>query len=222
MPYFFSDIRTHGRRPVEQEKKMATSRTGDLVEADDDAFYVDDTWTLYFHDPSNNDWQHSSYVRLGDVSSLEDVSAARAAMRDKVSGGMFFLMREHVFPCWDDPNNIEGGCLTVRIPKVHAESAWNGTIIDAVCENLATAEEEHGGPEVNGVSISPKAVYSVLKFWVASEVDPKELRLPPEVGRHTCGQVLFKANRDYIRSNNEALTLASLRASSSSSLRSAS
>jgi len=188
---------------------------------DDDAFYVDDTWTLYFHDPSNDDWVHSSYLRLGDVSSLDDVAAVRAALHDKVSGGMFFLMREHVFPCWDDPNNIEGGCLTVRIPKSHAESAWNGAMIDAVCENLrptsSTAENGEGGdedgdfPEIHGISVSPKAVYSVLKIWVASEVEPDALRLPPEITRHACGQVMYKANRDYIRSNNEALTLAAMR-----------
>jgi len=180
----------------------------------DDAGYVDDTWTLYFHDPSDGDWMHSSYVRLGDVSSLEDVAAVKLALREKVSGGMFFLMREHVFPCWDDPNNIEGGCLTVRIPKSFAESAWNGAMVDAVCENMWHHRPDGEAAEIHGISVSPKAVYAVLKIWVASEADPKDLRLPPEVARHACGQVQYKANRDYIRSNNEALTLAAMRAAS--------
>lgn len=172
--------------------------------------YIDDTWTLHFHDASDSDWTHSSYVRVADVSSLEDFAAMQLALRDRVAGGMFFVMREHVFPCWDDPNNIEGGCVTVRVAKQHAEQVWNEVVLHALCDAVWTGGDGDIANVVNGVSISPKAVYAIIKIWVSAEVNPADVVFStnPRV-RSLLGHVMYKPNREYIHANNAALRLRS-------------
>jgi hypothetical protein len=87
------------------------------LEQEQEPHYLDEVWTLYFHEPSDTDWNTSSYLRVADVSSLEDYASVRHALRGYTVHGMLFLMREHIFPCWDDKNNIEGGCLSIKMPK---------------------------------------------------------------------------------------------------------
>lgn len=162
---------------------------------------LDDVWTLYFHDSENADWTHPSYVRLVDVSSLEDVASMRYGLRNRVAGGMFFLMREFVFPSWDDPNNIDGGCLTMRVSKQSAEQVWNELTTSAVGDTLHESSQDL----IMGISISPKTVYTIIKVWVSRETDPSELNLTKELNGTSLGDVMYKANRDYISANNKAL-----------------
>lgn len=157
--------------------------------------YLHDIWTAYFHDPSLPDWTTRSYVRLCDVSSVEDFASLRQALLDKVPNGMFFLMREHVFPCWDDKHNIDGGCLSVKLPKAMAEGFWNDLCARVLGEVLWIQQSAGGDSPVNGVSISPKTYYSIIKVWLSRQCDPSQFDLPPGYK----GELLYKPNRDTIR-----------------------
>lgn len=164
--------------------------------------FLDDTWTLYFHDPDNPDWNVGSYVRVVDVSSIEDLAAVQHALQKKVAAGMFFLMREHVFPCWDDKNNIEGGCLSMKLPKTSVEPFWNELSLRLICEALVKPDRRYKSEDVvNGISISPKAFYSVVKIWTSAAVDPRDFWIPAGVR----GDVLYKSNREFISANHRTL-----------------
>lgn len=165
--------------------------------------FLDEVWTLYFHDPCDPAWTIPSYVRLTDVASADDYAAAHSAVRGKLAHGMFFLMREHIFPCWDDKFNIDGGCVSIKIPKTSAvvEGFWDALCRRALSETLERGPVVDGGGDrpalVNGLSISPKAFHSIVKIWVSREVhDPRRaLHIPPGF----CGDVVYKSNLDIIR-----------------------
>jgi len=112
---------------------------------------------------------------------------------------MFFLMREHVFPCWDDKYNIDGGCVTLKVPKPEVHNVWAYLTARLVDNALLKGEEEgEDASIVNGISVSPKSYYCIVKVWLAREVDAqRDLNLPR--GYH--GDVLYKANRDTIRAS---------------------
>ena len=55
-------------------KSPETSETHDASEPR----YLNDVWTLYFHTPDDPDWTLSSYVRLTDVSTVEDFTGPRS------------------------------------------------------------------------------------------------------------------------------------------------
>lgn len=79
--------------------------------------FLEDVWTYYFHDPDDTNWNLDSYHRLADVACVGDFWQVHGAVSGYLNRGMFFIMREHVYPCWDDPNNIRGGCLSMKVLK---------------------------------------------------------------------------------------------------------
>jgi hypothetical protein len=126
-----------------------------------DACYLDDVWVLYYHSAVDRDWTMTSYRKLAAVSSAEEYWGASELLAPALPYGMFFLMREHVFPCWDDPQNIRGGCLTLKVPCQDVAAVWDRLCTHALCEHLT------GMGPVNGVSVSPKGPFCILKLWMS-------------------------------------------------------
>lgn len=158
--------------------------------------FLDEVWTCYFHEPSDHDWTTSSYFRVSDISSIEDFATIRYSFRNRhtsINDGMFFVMREHVFPCWDDRHNIEGGCLSMKVPKKSADEFWDELCVRVMSDTLASKKEDM--ELVNGISISPKTFYSIIKIWLSEEIHGQNFDIP----RDYIGNVVYKRNRDFIR-----------------------
>lgn len=125
------------------------------------------SWKLYFHDPDSSDWSRDSYVYICTVSTPNQFWGAHDRMIGSISRGMWFFMRGDVFPTWDDPQNISGGCMSYMVPKPGVDEAWA-----SLCEKLMCGTVRSDGgkdpDEVNGASISPKNDFCILKIWLRS------------------------------------------------------
>jgi hypothetical protein len=189
-------------------------------EEEDDPL-LHDTWTYRFHDPDDPNWNLASYHHVADVSSIGDFWTVHEAVRPYLASGMFFVMREHVFPCWDDPSNINGGCLSLRVLKSQFDGVWEDAVVHMLGENLllpAAANGangagddrdncDSGGPvdrwaSVNGLSCSPKRYFSVIKVWTADErfKDRRQFAIPAAY----TGDVQWRSNLDNIRGDHAA------------------
>ena len=180
------------------------TRDSPALDQEEDDFLLDEVWVLYFHDPKDPSWTTNSYVRVATISSARDYKSMAEALRGKLPHGMFFLMREQVFPCWDDTHNIEGGCVSLKISKSRAEDVWNMLSIRMLSETLLMREK--GGKEgenqlINGISISPKSLYCVVKVWMSKDVRnmsensiAQSLDIPAELQEN----IIFRFNRDVI------------------------
>jgi hypothetical protein len=172
--------------------------------------FLQDAWTCYFHDPDDSNWNNESYHRVCDVSTVEDFWEVNDGLAPFLSRGMFFLMREHVYPCWDDKLNITGGCLSMKVLKDELPAFWEYVATRMLGESLVleSAIERHHDPDrwsiVNGVSVSPKRFFSIVKLWLRDElnVDREDFDLPPSYS----GEVLFRSNSENIKNNNLALS----------------
>lgn len=179
--------------------------------ASDDPKFLQDVWTLYFHDPENTDWTLGSYLRVCDISTIEDYWVMAASIAAFLSRGMFFVMREHVFPCWDDKSNITGGCLSLKVPKQDLPRCWEHIMKHVLGESLLArpsegSDEEEMWSVVNGVSVSPKRYFCIIKLWLRCDAFTcrADFNLPP----FYTGEVLYRANTDNIRNNNSAMLAA--------------
>lgn len=139
--------------------------------------FLNDIWKFYFHDPSSPDWTLKSYVSLGVVSSVDDFWSVVNPVYPLLSTGMFFMFREHITPVWDDPENIDGGCFSVRVPRGDANDAMMDMLMATIGETLLSEDIRDRWHMVNGVSVSPKNAFSVIKVWLGKGDIPEEQQL---------------------------------------------
>ena len=157
--------------------------------------WLNDVWSVYFHDPGDASWTLDSYKRLGDVATVGDLWRMQLSIEPYVTSGMFFVMREHVFPCWDDKANIEGGCVSIKVAARSAPAAWELMLKRALGETLMAEDRGGGGWEaLNGISISPKRGFCIVKLWLRdlAACAPDCFRAPPGYD----GEVVVRSNID--------------------------
>lgn len=164
---------------------------------------LQDTWTFMFHDPDDPNWMKESYKRLADVSSVADVWDVHTAVQKYLPDGMFFVMRGHVFPSWDDEWNIRGGCISLKILKTELHTFWEELLIGVLGETMVLHTEGDGDGSwsvINGISTSPKRFYCIVKLWLRDGMKNtrEHFRLP----RSYRGEVLYKSNVDNMMNNN--------------------
>ena len=158
---------------------------------------LNDLWALYFHDPLNSDWNLSSYIRIEDISTVQGFWKAHDLLKSNVHLGMFFLMREYVFPCWDDPNNKDGGCISIKVLKNESLVFWEKMCIALLGETLLKEPSRAKlWSSVNGISTSPKKHFCIVKIWLKEAIDLAMFNFPPGF----YGEILYKANAENIGS----------------------
>jgi len=165
---------------------------------------LNDIWTFYFHDPYDEDWTYPSYKKISDISSVEEFWTVQSLIHDKISCGMFFLMREYVFPSWDDTNNLKGGCFSLKVLKQDIPQFWQDICIKILGETFLKEEYNNDNKKslwnlINGVSTSPKKHFSIISIWMKSSElnDPKMFNFPNLYQ----GEIFFKSNQQKIDEN---------------------
>lgn len=166
--------------------------------------YLNDTWSTYFHDPLDDDWRNESYVKLIDIASADDYWTFQKLLGDHINNGMFFIMREHVFPCWDDPANINGGCISIKILKDDMVNFWQKLCSKMLTETLLKPDLRSKWNIVNGISTSPKRHFCIVKIWLGesnyTDLDIFDLPFPYN------GEIIYKTNISNISLENIRLT----------------
>ena len=128
-------------------------------------------WVLWYHSLKNKSWDNKSYIKVIEIKSLFDYKLLEEIMRiNHLQNGMFFLMKNDIFPTWEDPGNRMGGCISFKIDnKILNE--WFKIIALFITENISDDSNE-----INGLSISPKKEFNILKIWIKNdEIDYKKI-----------------------------------------------
>ena len=163
-------------------------------------YFLNDTWNLYFHDPYDNNWNTTSYHCLGSISSVHDFWYHFLSLKPNVHKGMFFIMREHVFPIWDDPSNINGGCISIKVLKENMAEFLELLCISLLGETLLVEDRLHLWDNINGISSSPKKSFCIIKIWLKNDNlnDKKYFNIK---GNYY-GDIIYKSNMDNIMNDN--------------------
>jgi hypothetical protein len=172
---------------------------------DEDECILNDIWSLYFHDPYNEDWTYGSYIKVVDTSSVDEFWVINNITNDKIHCGMFFYMREYIFPCWDDENNKNGGCLSLKVLKHDMMEFWEELCVRLLGETLLKEEHREHWNLINGISTSPKKYFCIIKIWIkGSEIaDVRKFNLPAKYH----GEVLYKSNQENIDNDHLRMTM---------------
>jgi hypothetical protein len=139
--------------------------------------FFNDSWRAYVHDPNDPRWTRESYASIGIISCVDDFWALWNACNPVIDRTMLFIMREHVFPSWDDPACIDGAIGSAIVPRDGSARAFRDLVQRALGECLV--RDSRTWSDVNGVSIAPKNGFCVLKVWMNTpDRDASRIQLP--------------------------------------------
>jgi translation initiation factor 4E len=128
---------------------------------------LSDTWTLWAHLPHDTNWSASSYKKIYEFNTAEQAIALIEMLPPKlVMNCMLFLMRTGIVPMWEDAQNRNGGCFSYKVANKEVNQAWKQLSYVTVGETIST--NLNVIPHVNGITISPKKNFCIIKIWMAN------------------------------------------------------
>jgi len=126
--------------------------------------YLNDIWAFYFHDPYEMDWSINSFKFINNISKIEDFIEIYLCFKEIINKGMFFFMREHILPIWEDEYNNNGGCFSYKLYNDNLYEKLFNILSLLFGENLGINNEI--SENINGISISPKKNYYIVRIWI--------------------------------------------------------
>lgn len=124
--------------------------------------YLNSTWNLWFHKIINN-WKITGYEKLLEIKNIKELLYFMNNY-DKIGGlnnNHYFLMRENITPIWEDPLNIKGGCISLKVDINEVELKWNKLCAYILGESIPNSLL------VNGISVCIKNPnYSIIQIWL--------------------------------------------------------
>ena len=145
---------------------MEVCLNSSMKEVENSAYHtLNDTWTLWAHLPHDTDWSIDSYKKIMDISNVEQVIELEKNVPDTmVKNCMIFCMRKNILPTWEDENNRNGGSFSFKIPNNEVYKTWNEVLMTLLTEMML--RDEIMNHNVNGITISPKKNFCILKIWL--------------------------------------------------------
>ena len=127
----------------------------------EDELKLNDTWILWYHDPNDVNWEIKSYKQVATITSIKDFWNTYEFLENSIiENSMFFIMRNGINPLWEDPQNVDGGCWSFKIQKGNIKKYWSELSIYLLGESITKKEKL-----INGLSISPKKTFCIIKIW---------------------------------------------------------
>tara|TARA_B110000259_G_scaffold182335_1_gene225802 strand:- start:6475 stop:6987 length:513 start_codon:yes stop_codon:yes gene_type:complete len=126
-------------------------------------------WNFYFHDPNSYNWDKKSYYKIYNLKSIIDYWNLNKEIENKIHQGMFFLMRDNIFPLWDNEDNKKGSNFSFKILKDISKIFWNKLNILILSESFLKEEYAEKYSNINGISISPKKNFCIIKVWLKNK-----------------------------------------------------
>lgn len=159
---------------------------------------LNDKFKLYFHDPNSFNWNVESYIDIHDLKTIEDFWIVNNLIHEKVHLGMFFLMRNNIFPLWDNEDNINGCSFSLKILKAEAKIYWTKMCILLLSNNIYKNENKDDiSILINGISISPKKNFCIIKVWLKdTDIYNKNIHDYYNIPDSYNGDIVFKIHNN--------------------------
>jgi len=133
-------------------------------------YKINSKWCLWYHSIKDDKWTKDSYKKIINISNLLDYNFLQKNFeKQHLQNGMFFIMREDIFPTWEDPDNRLGGCISFKVLSNDILDSWNKLFLNLISENISLNETDFN--EINGISIAPKKEFNIIKIWLRNDTN---------------------------------------------------
>lgn len=150
------------------------------------------SWNLWYHHEKDN-WAISGYRKIHTINNLEDFWSLFNNW-NKIGGvysRQFFLMKNDIEPTWEDENNRNGGCWSLKVPIQIAFNIWERLSCFLMLEQVSNIKDD-----INGLSISVKKNNNcVIKIWNKSKENSDVLNLNEKIfGNKITTDIIYNIN----------------------------
>lgn len=123
------------------------------------------TWVLWYHLPTNNDWTISGYTKICEFDYVEDaINILNHIPENVLTSVCIFLMKKGIQPLWEDKLNVNGGVFSYRITNKYVFETFRDLAYVVIGETTSSSRQFN--ERVNGITISPKKNFCVIKVWM--------------------------------------------------------
>ena len=148
-------------------------------------------WDLWYHHEKDN-WDISGYRNIYEINNPE--TFWRWYNNWESFGGLlskqFFLMKKNIEPRWEDKNNINGGCWSLKINSTDAPIFWERISALLVLDQISNIEDD-----INGISICLKKNNNcVIKIWNKDKKNDKIENLNKEIFKNFKPEIYYISN----------------------------
>ena len=158
------------------------------------------SYTLWYHNPNEDKWSIDSYHEIFTFQTVEEFIIMQKHIKPHmIEYGMFFLMQDGITPVWEDKKNINGGVLSWKVENKTSYKHWVDTIIHFISNNLLS--NYNTNEIINGVCISPKRNFNIIKIWVNKMVDYTKFQYAPSLNM-TLNKAIYKSHINNIEKYN--------------------
>ena len=145
---------------------------------------LNNKWTLWLHLPYDTDWSINSYKKVTTFETLEDcIILIENINKEIVEKCMLFIMKNNIKPIWEDVENSKGGCLSYKITTDNVYEVWKKLNYYLIGETLM--DDKDIMDNINGISISPKKKFCIIKFWIKNTENLKNNSIYNELNIET-------------------------------------
>ena len=151
---------------------------------------LSENWVLWFHDPYDTEWDLSSYKKIYEIDSVEVFwNIFNYIDKNLIIDGMFFIMKKGIDPCG---NMMKIVMVVVGHEYKEAYEAWLNLSM-ALCGNTLTSEDYFGN--INGVSMSPKKSFCIIKIW-NKDSKINNVKIINKIEKIDNRESIYKAHKD--------------------------
>jgi translation initiation factor 4E len=118
-------------------------------------------WTLWFHKIDTHEWSKNSYTNISKFNTLEEFTDIYKQI-DNFIYGFFFLMKDDIFPLFENDENKNGGYWSLKIPNDKIKELW--IRLSAILIGNTLVNDINNKDIITGITISPKPGNCILKI----------------------------------------------------------
>jgi hypothetical protein len=142
-------------------------------------------WILWSHELKNKKWTIDSYNKVWELKTVFDVvQFLNAFPKLDMKNYHYFLMRDGISPTWEDPRNRDGGVCSFKTEitpitqkkDYMAVNVWNYLVL-----RLTGGTCHDDIDELNGISVSPKNNWAIIKLWNKTASNDLSISLPHDI-----------------------------------------
>ena len=125
-------------------------------------YKLSNKWNFYIHLQDVEEWDFSSYHNIQTIDNVEQAILLSDEINfDLIKKTMIFIMKNDIKPMWEDPENKQGGGFSFKVHNKNIEYVWK-KLFFLLIGNTLSKEHEF----INGISISPKKSFCIVKVWM--------------------------------------------------------